>query len=1372
VVSGYDLFVSYVEADRAWVDGYLLEALGRAGVRCHREAAFTLGVPRVTEFENAVKNSRRTLLVLSPAYLADDTAGFVDLLAQQFGLETSTWPVIPLVLEPVALPTRLAMLTRLDATDLGTREAAIERLCAVFQRPAPPLPKRPPCPYPGMRAFVLYDEHPFFGRDRESEELLQCLRVHSFWALLGASASGKSSLVFAGLVPKLCASGRFGLGGWVVRVMRPGSDPLGELARALGADSSDLATAVARVVGDAPGAARLLLVVDQFEELFTTTKGDWDSLPDALMRLAEVPGAYVVVTARADFYAELMRLKAWPTIKAHAVDVQPLDEDNLRDAIRKPAERVGVYVEAALVERLTRDAAGEPGVLPLLQETLVQLWEKIERRHLPLRAYESLVLPRPAYDTADAGRKRTALEVAIALHANRTMGGLDAARQQVARRIFLRLIQFGEGRPHTRRQQAEEQVRKGIAHADFDAVVRHLTDSRLLTRSGDETTRRLDIAHEALIEGWPTLRRWIEDHRAGEELRRRIDGKFDEWVHRGRSDEGLLGPVALREAEQWLTGPDGQDVGPDDSLRGFLRASREALRRADEEKDRRIRRQRQLLAVLGACLVLAVAATAWAVRETWLARDSAGEARRQTAEVMTHAGALDLDAGRSFEAMHRFARAVEADDGAPARSANRRRLGRLAREAPRLEAILPHPGRVNDASFDRDGRRVVTASSDQAARVWEAGTGRLLTVLEGHSGPVKTARFSPDGTRVVSASYDGTVRVWDLTERRAVVVFQGVGKIAESAAFSPDGRLVAATGKLGNSMVWDTTSFQKVAEFEPGVLAMHKNTVAFSPDSRRIVVASNDGTSTVWGVAPPKDEPLSTLTVKDFSLPHEIDHRAFSAAFSPDGRRVVTSYYDGSVRVWLPVDGQGETLATLKGLPAQVATAAFDPSGERVVLSSPDGKVRVWHVGSSTSVYTLIDPTGQDLDEVNGHNGWVVSAVFSPDGSRVVTASHDGTARVWDVTARSPFEPLKGPSRPVYLAVFSPDGSRVLTASGDEPTKQVAQVWDAGGRLVSGLVHGWRVLSGAFSSDGRRVLTASGDRIVHVWESESGRCINRIKTDIPGEYYGHWSAAFSPDGTRAATTSDGGSVLVWDTMTGLFLYKFGTHEPDFSGAVLTATFSPDGSRIVAGYHGGNARVWQLAGKGAVGPTVIAELKGHQNSIYHAAFSPDGSCIVTASLDRTARLWDAATFEGRGVLRGHSDRVKSAAFHPDGTCLLTASDDGTVRIWECETSRTVATLARHTRHLASATFRPDGDALVTTSQNGGPALVWSVAPIPGDAAELPRWVEVVTGTVLEGGFVRALPLEEWERRRRAFAAGPSAGVIDAWLKPQSKRATLP
>ena len=237
-----------------------------------------------------------------------------------------------------------------------------------------------------------------------------------------------------------------------------------------------------------PDTRRLLLVVDQFEELFTVAHTDAVAFQHALRHLAETPDAYVIVTARADFYPDLMVSPLWPEIQAHRVEVVPLDEEGLRQAIVRPAKAVGVFVEEALVERLVADAAGEPGVLPLVQETLVLLWERLERRFLPLRAYEALTLPRGTPGTS--GGERTGLQVAMARRADAALAALTTPEQQaIARRIFLRLVQFGEGRADTRRQQTVAELSDGSDPALFEQTLNHLADRRLLTTQRRRTDR-------------------------------------------------------------------------------------------------------------------------------------------------------------------------------------------------------------------------------------------------------------------------------------------------------------------------------------------------------------------------------------------------------------------------------------------------------------------------------------------------------------------------------------------------------------------------------------------------------------------------------------------------------------------------------------------------------------------------------------------------------------------------------------------------------------------------------------------------------------------------------------------------------------------
>jgi len=482
------------------------------------------------------------------------------------------------MLSHTQLPPRLAVLMALDATNPDDWPRVIERLCEALQRPPPGASPRPSCPYPGMKQYEEADSGRFFGREREVEELTERLRVQPFQTVIGPSGSGKSSLVFAGLIPSLRKSGLFGNAAWLVRTIRPGVTPLQVLASAIGSDLTHpiVASDIEALLAREQGTRQFLLIVDQFEELFTTGTADAVPFQQAVLALAQLPGCYVILTVRADFYPELMVSPAWSAIRNGRYEVLPLDTDGMHQAITRPAEQIGVFIESALVERLVLDASGQPGALPLIQETLVLLWERLQRRFLPLSAYEILVLPLGVYKGV-GGSKSTGLQVALAHKADATLGTLTPAEQRIARGIMLRLVHFGEGRADTRRQQSTTALRIVSNDPDaFDRTLEVLTRGRLLTRGQDATgTPVVDIAHETLIAAWPELQRWIAEGRADELKRRRITTAANEWIERGHESSDLYRSTRLAEAIEWAAA-NSADVST--QVESFLQASRQRAR--------------------------------------------------------------------------------------------------------------------------------------------------------------------------------------------------------------------------------------------------------------------------------------------------------------------------------------------------------------------------------------------------------------------------------------------------------------------------------------------------------------------------------------------------------------------------------------------------------------------------------------------------------------------------------------------------------------------------------------------------------------------------------------------------------------------------
>ena len=536
--------------------------------------------------------------------------------------------------------------------------------------------------------------------------------------------------------------------------------------------------------------------------------------------------------------------------------------------------------------------------------------------------------------------------------------------------------------------------------------------------------------------------------------------------------------------------------------------------------------------------------------------------------------------------------------------------------------LVGHNSAVRSASFSPDGSRIVTASSDQTVRVWDAASGGELRVLRGHDGRVMSASFSPDGGRILTASDDRTVRVWDAASGGEIRVLRGHEGSVNSASFTPDGGHIVTASDDRTVRVWDAASGGEMR-----VLRGHDDTVrsaSFSPDGGRIVTASDDRTVRIWDAA----------SGGEMRVLRGHDDTVRSASFSPDCSRIVTVSYK-TVRVWDAASG-GE-MRVLRGHDFSVRSASFSPDGSRIVTASDDGTVRVWDAAS-----------GGEMRVLRGHDFSVRSASFSPNGGRIVTASDDGTVRVWDAASGGEIRALRGHDNRVDSVSFSPDGSRLVTASWD----RTVRVWDAasGGEMRVLRGHDFSVSSVSFSPDGSRIVTASYDRTVRIWDVASGGEMRVLR--------GHdgWvsSASFSPDGGRIVTASSDRTVRIWDAASGGEMRVLRGHD----GRVSSASFSPDGSRLVTASQDRTVRVWDAASGGE-----MRVLRGHGGPVSSASFSPDGSRLVTASYDRTVRVWDAASRGEIRVLRGHDGWVSSASFSPDGSRLVTASQDRTVRVWD-------------------------------------------------------------------------------------------------------------
>ncbi|BAY66895.1 WD-40 repeat-containing protein (plasmid) [Calothrix brevissima NIES-22] len=1238
-IAKYDLFISYTDADKAWVEGYLLDSLRQAEIRYHSEAAFTLGAPRLKEFEHAIQCSHRTLLIISPAYLVDNFSEFIDLLGQSYGLETATWPVIPLILHPVQLPLRLAILTHLDATEETKWFEAIERLCADLQRPVPPLPLKPECPYPGMIPFSESNSDRFFGREQEVEEILEHLYQHRFITVIGSSGSGKSSLVFAGLIPKLRQSRRFGSGGWLVQTMRPGENPLSLLKKTLGSEQADLSLAVTEVLNTQTNAQRLLLVIDQYEELFTISGTEKEEFQQALLEFLKFSNCYLVLTVRADFYAELMQCPLWKNIQLHRLEVVPLDEIGLQKAILNPANNVGVFIESALVERLLKDAIGEPGVLPLIQETLVLLWEKLERRFLPLKAYEALVLSRKDYDTL-GNNKRTGLQVAIARRADAALAELNRKNQEqgaIARRIFLRLVQFGEGRVDTRRQQPVKTLSAGNDADLFKKTLDHLVNCRLLTLSSrEDSTPKVDIAHEALIIGWPTLQQWLTERREAELIRRRFETKAQEWERLGRSSGGLLDEVQLTEAQGWLNSPDATELGIDQKIFALVQASDKAIQRE-------LQQQKKINRILGFFIFGLSGLVLLVLNQTI-------NANIKTLEAQSASAKSKFTSGEQLEALIASIEAGNLLKWMPFASLNVKQqvlqaLQQTVYENKEVNRLENHTDWVIGLGFNNDGTMLASASKDKTIKIWNLLTGKqIITIPE--DAPLNDISFNSQGNLFVSASEDKKNRLWNL-KGKLVREFPSLKLPALGVNFSPDGQKIAFGTK--NGIYLYNLDGKQLNFFSNG--NDWSMSVRFSPDGKFILCPGKNYTVEIRAL----DGNLVNVLKGHKDL-------VYITNFSRDGNLLASASEDTTVKIW---HHNGTLINTLKHN-EPVTWVTFSNNNQILISGTKDGTINLWNAKDGTLI-----------QKWKAHIGAITDIRVSPDGKIIASSGIDNTIKLWNIQGNS----LGQHDDFVKSVNFSPDGKSIVSASADKTIK----IWDLNGKLRQNFTgHTSKVWAVSYSPDGKNIASASADKSIKIWDLH-GKLLRTLKGH-KGEVT---SVKFSPNGKTIATAGIDQTVNIW-SVDGQLLKTFNAHND----SITRLNFSPDGKTIATASNDNTVKLWTLDGN------LLTTLGGHKNSVNDVSFSPDGRMIASASDDNTIKLWNQ---DGKllQTLTGHKGKVWAVSFSPDGKMIASGSDDMTIKLWNLE-GQELATFQSNS-YILSLSFRSDSKTIVSGDYNGVVAL---------------------------------------------------------------------
>jgi WD40 repeat protein len=1186
-------------------------------------------------------------------------------------------------------------------------------------------------PFPGLRPFEMLESHLFFGREDQVDVLAGRLARSRFVAVVGSSGSGKSSLVRAGLLPALHGGYLSEAGSrWKVAVFRPGDDPIGNLATTLsGPDGVDGPSANPLIVqttlrrsgrglaqawqeASPPTGENLLIVVDQFEELFRVSRArprvrareDAAAFVKLLLEPRGQPELrlYVVITMRSDFLGDCSQFRDLPeALNENQYLVPRMTRDQLRSAIAGPVAVGGAEIAPRLVQRVLNDIGDDQDQLPVLQHALMRTWNHWmqvgQDRPVDLEDYEAI----------------GGIEEALSLHAEEAFAELPTERSRdVAQRLFQAITEKAADQSETRRPTRLDDICAITAatRAEIIEVIERFRGGgrAFLMPPQPEplgAASIVDVSHESLIRQWARLREWVaQETESRETYLRLVDAAR---LHRGGKG-GLWRHPELGLALKWWKErgpnrswarrytPESAALGASsfDTARKFLGESEQTRRR---EQQSRARWFYLTVAGLGVLAVTFFVLFLWA----WRARS---EAREQASLALARQLAAQSQQIRNEEPAHvdrsvllaaESLRRISGEDlwleGGQALQHGLRLLWREAWHFPTDDAT--RPASFVGLAVSPDGRYAAASMVSDTGRqtsgwVLDMASGKELARFE-QAGEMRTLAWSPDGRYVttgtqvfealtgqpvarleqsgrvlavafgrtllvVTGGEDKAARLFEATSGREVLRLSHAQPVA-AVAFSPDGRYVATGSWDWTARIVETATARLVAQLE------HRQEVealVWSPDAKYLATGSRDRQVRVF------ERATGTQVAR---LGHQGD--VVALAFSPNSRYVATGSRDRTARVFEAATG---TEVARLGHQEEVDAVAWSPDGRYVATGSRDGTARVFEGTSGVEVARL------------GHRGQVTAVAFGSKGTRIATASRDQrldrwAIRAFDVAPHAEAARLAH-ERPVAALVLSADGRYVATGDATGVTR-VLEI--ASGTEIARLGSAGRVETLAITVDGRRVATGRRDGRVAVFEVPSGRELLRLALGRPSA-----ALAFSPDGRFLATGSG-----VFEAAAGQQVARL-----EAEGPVWSLAFSRDGKRLAAGGHDGRARVLEMpSGK------EIARITQAQ-PVLTVALSPDGRHLAVGGDDGSARVFEVASTKELTAFT-HRGPVAAVAFGPDGRFVATVSTDGKVRVLDVRSGKPVAEFPHHAwTSLHATAFVREGRELLAAWQNRGNEVV--------------------------------------------------------------------